>query len=61
MFRFTIRDVLRLTVFVALAAGCGPKARRDIEIVRGGVKDVNKHAAEIEQATKGENRPAKED
>ena len=52
--RFTIRDLLWLTVVVALV-GCRD---RKSEIIRQGIKDVDKHAKEIEQAAKSPNEQA---
>jgi hypothetical protein len=60
MFRFMIRDVLWLTVVVALAVGCG-RTRQKIETIRQGVDDVAKHAAATEDAAKADNRPSRED
>jgi hypothetical protein len=44
--RFSIRDLLWLTVVVALV-GCRD---RKMERIRQGVRDVEKHAKDIEQA-----------
>jgi hypothetical protein len=59
MYRFTIRNVLGLTV-LALSVGCGI-TRQKIETIRQGVDDVAKHAATIEEAAKADNRPDNDD
>ena len=54
MFRFTIRDVLWLTVVVGMALGCG-RTQRKIETIRQGADDPSDHVAAIEQAAEGDN------
>jgi hypothetical protein len=52
MFRFTIRDVLWLTVVAGVVAfGCGRKFNSKIETARQGAENVEQHAKEIEQAS----------
>jgi hypothetical protein len=51
MFRFTIRDVLWLTVVVAVVTfGCDRKTSRKIKAIRSGAEAVDQHANEVEQA-----------
>ena len=47
MFRFTIRDVLWLTMVVAM--GCG-EINHKISVLKQGQRDVKQHASEIDRA-----------
>jgi hypothetical protein len=60
MFGFRIRNVLWLMVMVGLACGCG-RAKQKARIIDEGIAEVTKHAAAIDEAAKGDNRPAQED
>jgi hypothetical protein len=59
MFRFSIRDILWLMVVVAVI-GCG-RVRHKAKIIDKGIADVTKHAAAIDEAAKGDNRPISEE
>lgn len=60
MFRFTVRDVLWLMVAVGLVCGCG-RSKQKAKIIDRGIADVAKHAAAIDEAAKGDRRPAAEE
>ena len=55
-----IRNVLWLTVAMALAVGCGHTAHQ-IDTLRTGADYFEKRAEEIEQASKSDNRPPSEE
>jgi hypothetical protein len=53
MFRFTIRDVLWLTVVVAMATGCGCCGTcGKVEILSHGAKAVDQHSKDINEASR---------
>jgi len=46
MFRFTILELVLVTLVVVGACGCGRKAR----VIQGGIDGADKHASQIEEA-----------